>query len=134
MASVNKIGAVGQIQTSKTFKGKNDKQEVATTPQQQIIIVRQTGGVAPAVISAVVPGLGQLFDGRPGAAAGAFFGVTGVAVAALIAFAGVSAKFKNGAASIATAILGALAFGASYIGNIVNAAKGKKSQININQN
>lgn len=130
-----RITAVSGVNYSpKAFKAKKDnKENQVVQPQPQVIIVRQTGGVAPAVISAVIPGLGQLFDGRPGAAAGAFFGVTGVAVLGLAGFAAVSAKFKHPAAAAAAGIVGALAFAASYVGNIVNAARGKKSQINLGQ-
>lgn len=130
MVSVSKVSA--NYQTPKAFQAKKENKDVTTNiPQQQVIIVRQTGGVAPAVLSCVCPGLGQLLDGRPGAAAGAFFGVTGVGIAALMGFAAVSAKFKSGAASLASGIIGALAFAGAYVGNIVNAARGKKTQINF---
>ena len=132
MASITAVSGVNY--SPKTFKARKENKENPVIQQQpQVIIVRQTGGVAPAVISAVVPGLGQLFDGRPGAAAGAFLGVTGPAVLSLIGFATVSAKLKHPAFGAAAGIIGALAVAGAYVGNIVNAARGKKSQYNLGQ-
>lgn len=124
MARINKISTLAP--NTPTFKAKKSQQNA---PQPQVIIVRQTGGVAPAVISAVCPGLGQLFDGRPGAAAGAFFGVTGTALASLI----LTGTAKNAALRNAAFLGGILLTIAAYIANIVNAAKGKQTQINFNQ-
>ena len=109
MAGVNRVGAVN-ISNTMAFRGKEKPVENANQPK--VVIVRQTGGVAPAVISAVVPGLGQLFDGRPGAAAGAFFGTTGMLIASLAGWATVASKVKHPAAG-AAAGAGAAAAGAA---------------------
>ena len=128
MAGVNRVGAVN-VSNAMAFRGKEKPVENANQPK--VVIVRQTGGVAPAVISAVVPGLGQLFDGRPGAAAGAFFGTIGMLIASLAGWATVASKVKHPAAGAAAGIVGVLATVGAYLANIVNAAKGKKVQVNL---
>lgn len=115
-----------------TFKAKksNNQQDANT----KVIIVRQTGGVAPAIISAVCPGLGQLFDGRPAAAAGAFIGVSGSLLGTLIAPGLILEKTKNSAYAGMAALAGGLITAGAYLANIVNAAKGKKIQMNLDNN
>ena len=51
----------------------------------------------------------------------------------IVGFATVSAKLKHPAFGAAAGIVGALAVTGAYVGNIVNAARGKKSQYNFGQ-
>jgi hypothetical protein len=130
MASIGKITA--QPSQNMAFKAKkSNNQQNANT---KVIIVRQTGGVAPAIISAVCPGLGQLLDGRPAAAAGAFFGVFGTLIGSLLAAGLTMDKFKNKAIGSAAMLVAGLVSIGAYLANIVNAAKGKKIQMNFDNN
>jgi len=97
--------------------------------QPQVVVIKKTGGGWKGVISAFVPGLGQLADGRLGAAAGYFFGTSALSTATYIG--SVLASAKNPKLGIATALVGGLATLGLWVSNIVDAVKGRKCKEEI---
>ena len=88
--------------------------------------MKQTGGALAGLLSAVFPGLGHLLDGRPLAGLGWCSAVFGSAIATFLALMmkGKFAKYAFTGGILATVGL--------HIANIVNAARGRKAEMQFN--